>query len=154
MCCAVLSCSVVSDSLWLHGLQPARLLCPWGFSRQEYWSGLPYPPPGNLPNPGIKLGSPALPADFYQLSYQGSPNPVIIISYYYHNLLEAFLGGSVGKESACNVGDPGSIPGWGRSLGEGNGNPLQYSCLENPIDRGTWSATVHGVAKSWTWLSN
>ena len=72
MCCAVLSCSVVSDSLWLHGLQPARLLCPWGFSRQEYWSGLPYPPPGNLPNPGIKLGSPALPADFYQLSYQGS----------------------------------------------------------------------------------
>jgi len=52
---------------------------------------------------------------------------------------------SVGKESACNVGDLGSIPGSGRSPGEGNGNPLQYSCLENPIDRGAWQATVHGV---------
>ena len=47
-----------------------------------------------------------------------------------------FPGGSDGKESACNAGDPGLIPGLGRSLGEGNGNPLQYSCLENPIDRG------------------
>ena len=65
-----------------------------------------------------------------------------------------FSGGSEGKESACSVGDPGSIPGWGRSPGEGNGNPLQYSCLENSMDRGAWQATVHGVAKSWTWLSN
>ena len=54
---------------------------------------------------------------------------------------------SVGKESACNAGAPGSIPGLGRSSGEGNGNPLQYSHLENPMDRGTWQATVHGVAK-------
>ena len=54
---------------------------------------------------------------------------------------------SVGKESACNAGDLGSIPGSGRSLGEGNGNPLQYFCLENLIDRGTWWATVHRVAK-------
>ena len=54
--------------------------------------------------------------------------------------------------SACNAGDPGSIPGLGRSPGEGNGNPLQYSCLENPMDRGAWRATVHGVAKSWTQL--
>ena len=54
---------------------------------------------------------------------------------------------SVGKESACNAGDLGSIPGSGRSPGEGNGNPLQYSCLENPMDRGAWQATVHGVAK-------
>ena len=54
---------------------------------------------------------------------------------------------SVGKESACNVGDLGSIPGSGRSPGEGNGNPLQYSCLENPIDRGAWRATVHGIAR-------
>jgi len=52
------------------------------------------------------------------------------------------------------VGDLGSIPGSGRSLGEGNGNPLQYSCLENPMDGGAWRATVHGVAKSWTQLSN
>ena len=56
--------------------------------------------------------------------------------------------------SACNAGDLGSIPGSGRSPGEGNGNPLQYSCLENPVDGGAWWATVHGVTKSWTWLSN
>ena len=55
---------------------------------------------------------------------------------------------SEGKESACNVGHPGSTPGWGRSPGEGNGNPLQYSCLENSMDRGPWRATVHGVAES------
>ena len=65
-----------------------------------------------------------------------------------------FPGGSDGKASACNAGDPGSIPGPGKSPGEGNGNPLQYSCLENPVDRGAWQATVHGVAKGWTQLSN
>ena len=54
--------SIVSDSLWPHGLQPSRLLCPWGFSRQEYWSALPCPPPGDVPNPGIKPRSPALQA--------------------------------------------------------------------------------------------
>ena len=54
---------------------------------------------------------------------------------------------SVGKESACNVGDPGSIPGSGRSPGEGNGNPLQYACLETPMDGEAWRATVHGVAR-------
>ena len=65
-----------------------------------------------------------------------------------------FPGGSDGKESACNVGDPALILGLGRSPGEGNGNPLQYSCLENPIDRGAWRATVDGLTKSWTWLSD
>ena len=54
---------------------------------------------------------------------------------------------SVGKESACHAGDPCSIPGSGRSPGEENGNPLQYSCLENPMDRGAWRPTVHGVAR-------
>ena len=54
---------------------------------------------------------------------------------------------SIGKESTCNAGDPGSIPGLGRSPGEGNSNPIQYSGLENPIDRGAWQATVHGVAR-------
>ena len=64
-------------------------------------------------------------------------------------------GGSEVKASACNVGDLGSIPGSGGSPGEGNGNPLQYSCLENPMDGGAWWATlVHGVTKSWTQLSN
>ena len=65
-----------------------------------------------------------------------------------------FPGGSHGKVSAYNVGDLGSIPGSGRSPGEGNGNPLQYSCLENPMDGGTWQAIVHGVAKSRTRLSD
>ena len=61
-----------------------------------------------------------------------------------------FPGGSEGKESGCNVGDPGSICGLERSSGEGNGNPLQYSCLENPMDGGAWRVTVYRVAKSWT----
>ena len=65
-----------------------------------------------------------------------------------------FPGGSEGKVSAYNAGDMGSIPGTGRSPGEGNGNPLQYSCLENPMDRGAWETTVHGVTKSRTRLSN
>ena len=69
---------------------------------------------------------------------------------------ESILGmvsGSEVKVSACNPGDLGSIPGSGRSPGEGNGNPLQCSCLENPMDGEAWWATVHGVAKSQTWLS-
>ena len=65
-----------------------------------------------------------------------------------------FPGGSDGKASAYNEGDLGSIPGSGRSPGEGNGNPFKYSCLENPMDIGAWLATVHGVAKSWTRLSD
>ena len=65
-----------------------------------------------------------------------------------------FPGGSDGKASVYNAGDLGSIPGSGRSPGEGNGNPLQYYCLKNPMDRGAWLATVHGVAKSQTRLSD
>ena len=61
---------------------------------------------------------------------------------------------SDGKEYACNAGDLGLIPALGKSSGEENGNPLQYSCLGNPRDRGAWLATVRGVAKSWTRLSD
>ena len=64
-----------------------------------------------------------------------------------------FPGGSDGKESACNTGDLGQIPGSDRSPGEGNGYPLQYSCPKNPMDRGSWQTTVHGVSKSQTVLS-
>ena len=67
-----------------------------------------------------------------------------------------FPGGSVVKNPSANAGDAGdmdSIPGSGRSLGGGNGNPIQYSCLGNPVDRGAWQATVHGVLKSQTQLS-
>ena len=65
-----------------------------------------------------------------------------------------FPDGSEVKASACNVGDLGSIPGSGRSPGEGHGNPLQYSCLENSMDRGAWWATEYGVAKSWRQLGD
>ena len=65
-----------------------------------------------------------------------------------------FPGDSDGKESACNAGDLGSISGSGRFPGGGHGNPLQYSCLEIPMDKGAWQATAHGVAKSQTQLSN
>ena len=64
-----------------------------------------------------------------------------------NNNVKGFLSDSDGKESGCNAGDPGSIPGLARSPGEGNGNPLQYSCLENPMDRGAWRAIVNGVSK-------
>ena len=65
-----------------------------------------------------------------------------------------FPGGSNGKESVCNEGDPGSVLGLGKYPGKGHGNPLQYSYLENFMDRGAWQITVHGVPKTWTRLSN
>ena len=74
LCCAVLSRSVVSDSFVTPWTVALRLLCPWGFSRQEYWSALPCPPPGDLPNPGTEPLSPSLQEDSLPLSYQGSPN--------------------------------------------------------------------------------
>ena len=66
------------------------------------------------------------------------------------NTTTGFLGGSVGKESTCNARDVGLIPGLGRPPGGGHGNPLKYSCLENPYDQRSWRAAIHGVAKSQT----
>ena len=68
----------------------------------------------------------------------------------YQAVFGGFPSGSESKESACNAGDLGSIPWLRRSPGEGNGNLLQYSCRENPMDRGAWRATVYGVTKNWT----
>ena len=70
------------------------------------------------------------------------------------SIQKGFPGGSVVKDTPANAGDRGLIPTLGRSPGGGNGSPRQYSCLENPMDRGAWQATVHGVAKSQTRLSN
>ena len=112
------------------------------FPKQGYWSGLPFPSPGDLPDPGIEpesLTSPALGSRFFYL----------IISFG-----EGFPGGSMVKNLPANAGNSGSIPGSGRSPGEGNGNSVQYSCLENPMDRGVWQATVHEVTNSWTQLSD
>ena len=85
------------------------------------------------------------------------PNLPHSLTHFSHSALSfvqsrGFPGGSEVKASASRAGDPGSNPGSGRSPGEGNGNPLQYSCLENPMDGGAWWATVHGVTKSWTRL--
>ena len=104
-----------------------------GFFKQEYWSGLPYPPPGDLSDPGIKpasLMSPIFVGEFF------TTDPLVVQS----------------EESACNAGDLGSIPGSARSPGGGHGNPLHYFCLENPLDREAWQATVQRVTKSWTQL--
>ena len=102
------------------------------------------PSPGDLPNPGFKPRYPALQADSLQYEPPGKP---------WECEMEPYCDfGSDGISSACNVGDSGLIPGLGRSPGEGN--PLQYSCLENPTDGGTWWATVYGVAKSRTRLSD
>ena len=109
---------------WIAACQAPQFV---GFSRQQYWSGLPCPPSGDLTDPEIKpasLESPELAGGFFTT--------------------KNFPGGAEVKTSACSVGDLGSIPGLGRSPGEGNGNPLQNSCLENPMDGGAWWATVHG----------
>ena len=115
-----------SATSWIVAFQAPSM----GFSRQEYWSGLPFPSPGDLPDPGIKPRSHKLQADSLPAEPQGKP-----------------------VESAHNTEDLSLIPRSRRSPGEGNGNPLQYSFLENPMD-GAWRAIVHRVAKSQTQLSN
>ena len=122
-----------------------------GFLRQEYWSGLPFPTLGDPPDPGIKPMSPALIGGFF--TTESSQKPILCIVMCICQSL-GFPGGSDGKESACNTGDLGSAPGLGRSPGKGDNSPLQYSCLENSMDRGAWQPIAHGVAKSWTQLND
>ena len=126
LCCAVLSHSVMFDSLRPHRLQPTSLLCLWGLSRQEYWGGLPYPPPGDLPNPEIKPRFPALPLDSLPTESPGKPS----LSYLTYNgkniekehirmytcqtlsiyLFMGFPGSSAGKKSPCSICASGSSP--------------------------------------------
>ena len=96
----------------------------------------------------VLLGAWACVLEVHTENVRGSVNAVFIL--YAPHLWKGFPGGSDGNESACNARDLGSIPGLGRSPGGGQGNPLQYSCLENPLDRGAWRATVHRVTQSWT----
>ena len=96
-----------------------------GFSRQEYWSGVPSPSP------------------LFQMRRLKVNRKVSL-------LLRASLIAQLVKNPPASAGDAGSVPGLGRSPGGGHGNPLQYSCLENPMDRGALWVTVHGVAKSQT----
>ena len=90
----------------------------------------------------------------YLIEFPFSPRTFHLSPVKTDNILNELNSGSDGKAPVYNEGDPGSIPGSGRSPGEENGNPLQYYCLENPMDRGAWQATVHKVAKSQTRLSN
>ena len=116
------------------------------FSRQEYWSRLPFNSPRNLSDPVIKLESPAssaLAGGFFTTESPGKPE-IIVDSHEVIGLPSV----SDGKESACNAGDLGLIPRLGKFPGVGDDNRLQYSCLENSIGRGSLRATVHGVAKS------
>ena len=85
---------------------------------------------------------------FWRKIAEGYTKQCYLVSY----IMLGFPGGSDSKESAWNAGDPSLIPGLGRSPGEGQGYPLQYFCLESPVDRGAWWGTVYGVAKSGTWL--
>ena len=114
-----------SYSVVSNSLRPHGLHNPWNSPTQ-----------GIFPTQGSNPGLPSCRRIPYQQSHKGSPD------------------NSPGKESACNAGDQGSAPWSERSPGEGNGNPLQYSRLEHPMDRGAWWAIVHGVAKSRTRLSD
>ena len=146
----MISCVQLFDTPWTVAHQPPLSM---EFFRQEYWSGLPCPSPGIFPiqesNPGLLYCRQIL----YHLSHQGSPskikmalrklnstnNPVILkvdFSYYTENM--GFPCSSVCRESACNAGDLCLTSQLGRSPGGGNGSPLQYSCLEKPMDRGAW----------------
>ena len=121
------------------------------FSIPEYWSGEPLSSLRDLPNSGIEPRSPDCRRNLYQVNHKGSPRKRVgslsLLQWifptqesnwglpYCRQILYQ-SGKPDGKESTCNEGDPGSIPGSGRSPGEGNGNSLQYSCLENSMDRG------------------
>ena len=123
-----------------------------GFPRQEHWSGLPFPSPGDPPDPGIKPESPTSQADALTSEPPGKPqlySTAIQLYTYMYKYIWAFPMVS-NKEPACDpgvAGDTGSIPGLRRSPGGGHGNLLQYTCLENPMDRGAWQATVYKVSQ-------
>ena len=117
-------CAVLSVQSCLTLCNPARLLCPWGFSRQEYWSGLPCPSPGDLPSPGIEPRSSALQVDSLPSEPPGKSLREAKTSQNVHSLLEASLVAQLVIESICNAGDLGLIPSLGRSPGKGKGYPL------------------------------
>ena len=137
------SCVQLFVTPWTIALQAPLSM---GFSRQEYWSGLPCPPSGDLPNPGIEpesLRSPALASGFFNgtpLQYSCLENPMYRAAWKAagHGVTEGRTRLHFHLSLSCT--------------GEGNGNPLQCSCLENPRDGGAWWAAVYGVAQSWTRL--
>ena len=152
----MLSCSVVSDSLKPHGLQPARLLCPWGYSTQEYWSGLPCPPPQALTNPGNQPRSHTLKADYLLVKPPGKPKNIGVI----FQTQELNLGSLDESLVAQLVKNPPAMwetwvrsLGWEDSLEEDIATHSSILAWRIPMDRRAWRATLHGVAKSWMQLS-
>ena len=123
------------NSLW-----PTRPFCPWNFLSKNTGAGCHFPLQGSFPIQGLNLC--LLHLQYWQV------DSLPLVPYIYG------LFWWLSKESACNAGDLGSIPRLGKSPGEGNNYPLQYSGLENSMDRGAWQATVHGIAKSRTRLSS
>ena len=133
------------DSLWFHE----------GFSRQEYWNPILIFLPGESHSNILawripwtdKLGR-LQSMESQRVKHDWATNGFNFFFFVcVYSDMWGFPHSSVGKESACDSGYLGSIPGLGRSPGERNGNPLQYSCLENPMSRGAWQATVHGVTR-------
>ena len=192
------SCSDVSHSFAVPWTVAPHVPLSMGIPRPEYWSGQPFPSPGDLSHPGewtwvsctagtvVRFHALMTRSVQHPPPHAHSPSIWCQSSFsHYHPLRQSFssfpvlppgaaslfwgaggcpcFGGraSMGfpgcsddKESACFSGDLGLIPGLGRSPREGNGNPFQHCCLGNPMDRGAWRATVHGVTKSRTWLSD
>ena len=110
-----------------------------------------HPPPKLLPAPTGEGIQNLLCWFLMDTFYLRERYPHSCLPFFFSSHFSEFPGGSDGKEPACNARDLGLIPGLGRSPGGGNGNPLQYSCLENSMDRRVWWTTVHGVAKSQTY---
>ena len=123
-----------------------------GFVRPEYWSGLPFPSMGDIPDPGIRPVFPVSAGRFFTTEPPGRL-PLTSLQVLNKDQL-GFPGGSEVKNLPAMQETRVRSLGLEDSLGEGNGNPLQYSCWENPMDRGAWQATAQGVAKSQTRLSN
>ena len=138
--------------------QPTRLPRPWDSPGKNTRVGCHFLLQGFFLIKELSLGLLHCRQILYWLSCEGSPiyaleyDIYLSLSDLFHSFLGSFPGGSDGKEFACNVGDLGSSPMLGRTPGEGNGNPLQYSCVENPHGQRSLGATVHGVTKSQTWL--
>ena len=120
-----------------------QALLSMGFPRQEEWSGLLFPSPGESSQPSDENYVSYVSCVGWQVLGQLNFLKVVAIP------LGSLPGSSVVKNLPVKVGDTGASPGLGISPGVGNGNPLHYSCLGNPMDRGEWRATTHGVAKSW-----
>ena len=138
----------MSDSVRPYGLQPARILCPWGLSRQEYWSGLLCPPPGYLPSPAIFQTQGSNLCLLHLLHWQMGSLPLAPPG-------KPSTGNSIVKNPPANARDArdrGLIPGWGRSPGEGTAIHSSILAWKIPMDRGAWWATVHRVAESQTRL--